>query len=49
MVDLSYVNGKRRRKAVFGKTEREVSAKLKPLLADQQRGLAIPILSLIHI
>lgn len=43
MVDLGYVNGKRRRKAVFGKTEREVSAKLKPLLADQQRGLAIPI------
>jgi len=38
-VDLGWVNGKRKRKAVYGKTRAEVSAKLTRQLRDQQQGL----------
>jgi integrase len=43
-VSVDYgLSGKRRRKTVYGKTRKEVSAKLKILLRDQQRGLPIII------
>jgi len=40
-VDLGYVNGKRRRKPLYGKTRREVAEKLKIALRDQQQGLPV--------
>ncbi|HKP53208.1 MAG TPA: site-specific integrase [Chloroflexia bacterium] len=40
-IDLGYVEGKRRRKSIYGKTRREVAEKLKALLVDQQKGLPI--------
>ncbi len=38
-VDQGYVNGKRRRKIVFGKTVREVTEKLPHLQVAKQRGM----------
>ena len=40
-VDLGYVDGKRKRKQIYGKTRKEVAEKLKVLLRDQQQGLPI--------
>ena len=40
-VDLGYVNGKRKRKYIYGKTRKEVAEKLKGVLRDQQQGLPI--------
>ncbi len=37
-VDLGYVNGKRKRKQIYGKTRKEVAEALKILLRDQQVG-----------
>ncbi len=37
-VDLGYVNGKRKRKSIYGKTRREVAEKLKGVLHEQQQG-----------
>lgn len=37
-VDLGYVNGKRKRKPIYGKTRKEVAEKLKTALHDQQIG-----------
>jgi integrase len=37
-VNLGYVDGKRRRKDIYGKTRREVAEKLKVVLRDQQQG-----------
>lgn len=42
-VDLGYVNGKRRRKAIYGKTRKEVADKLKKALHDQQQGLPVAV------
>ena len=42
-VDLGYVNGKRTRKQIYGKTRKEVAEKLKVLLRDQQQGLPIAV------
>lgn len=41
VVDLGYVNGKRKRKYIYGKTRKEVAEKLKAVLRDQQLGLPI--------
>ncbi|NJN17254.1 MAG: site-specific integrase [Oscillochloris sp.] len=38
-VDLGVVNGKRRRKVIYGKTRKEVAEKLKALHRDQHLGL----------
>jgi len=40
-VDLGFVNGKRRRKVIYGKTRKEVADKLKALHRDQAAGLNI--------
>jgi integrase len=40
-VNLGYENGRRKRKAIYGKTRREVSEKMKALLADQQKGMPL--------
>jgi integrase len=40
-VDLGYVNGKCRRKVLYGKTRREVADKLKVVLRDHQQGLPV--------
>ena len=40
-VDLGFVDGKRKRKQIYGKTRKEVAEKLKVLLRDQQQGLPI--------
>ncbi|GAC1560809.1 MAG: site-specific integrase [Herpetosiphon sp.] len=40
-VDLGYVNGKRKRKQIYGKTRKGVAEKLKMLLREQQQGLPI--------
>lgn len=40
-VDLGVVNGKRRRKYVYGKTRKEVADKLKTLHAKQQQGATL--------
>jgi integrase len=40
-VDLGFVNGKRRRKIVYGETRKEVADKLKALHRDQAAGQAI--------
>jgi integrase len=37
-VDLGFVNGKRRRKVIYGKTRKEVADKLKTLHRDQAAG-----------
>jgi integrase len=41
-IDLGYVNGKRKRKSIYGKTREEVAKKLTRALADHQRGLPLP-------
>jgi integrase len=43
VVDLGYVNGKRKRKVLYGKTRKEVAEKLKIVLREQQQGLPIMI------
>jgi integrase len=40
-IDLGYVNGKRQRKAYFGKTRQEAARKLNGALAERERGLPI--------
>jgi integrase len=40
-VDLGIVNGKRKRKVIYGKTRKEVADKLKALHRDQQLGLKL--------
>ncbi len=40
-IDLGWVDGKRKRKYIYGKTRKEVSEKLKVVLRDQQRGVPI--------
>ena len=40
-VDLGFVNGRRRRKVIYGKTRKEVADKLKALHRDQAAGLNI--------
>ena len=40
-VDLGYVNGKRKRKVIYGKTRKEAAEKLKVVLRDQQQGLPV--------
>lgn len=42
-VDLGYVNGKRKRKQIYGKTRKEVAEALKVLLRNQQQGLDITV------
>ena len=42
-VDLGYVNGKRKRKQIYGKTRKEVPEHLKVLLRDQQQGLELDV------
>ena len=41
VVDLGYVEGKRKRKYLYGKTRKEVAEKLKVVLREQQQGLPI--------
>src|ERR671936_120933 len=41
-IDLGIVNGKRRRKPIYGKTRKEVAEKLKVVLRDQQQGILPP-------
>lgn len=41
-VDLGFVDGKRRRKAIYGRTRREVADKLPKVLRDVQQGAALP-------
>jgi len=40
-VNLGYVNGKRKRKVVYGETRQDVSDQMKKLLHDQQQGLPL--------
>ena len=40
-VDLGWVDGKRKRKVIYGKTRKEVAEKLKVVLRDQQQGLPV--------
>ncbi len=42
-VDLGWVNGKRKRKVIYGQTRQEVTEKLKVMLRDQQQGLPVAI------
>lgn len=42
-VDLGWVNGRRKRKQIYGKTRKEVAEQLKILLRDQQQGLPIAL------
>src|SRR5919202_151885 len=42
-VDLGVVNGKRKRKQIYGKSRKEITEKLKVLLRDQQQGLPIAV------
>ncbi len=39
VVDLGVVNGKRKRKYIYGRTRKEVAEKLKVVLRDQQQGV----------
>lgn len=41
-VDLGWSDGKRRRKAIYGRTRREVAGKLTKALHDVQQGVALP-------
>ena len=41
VIDLGRVDGKRRRKTIYGRTRKEVSEKLKAVLRDQQQRLPI--------
>ena len=42
-VDLGFVNGKRRRKVIYGQTRREVADKLKVLHRDQAAGVNLSV------
>lgn len=42
-VDLGWVNGKRKRKVIYGITRKEVAEKLKVALRDQQLGLPVAL------
>lgn len=42
-IDLGYVNGKRKRKAIYGKTRQEVAKKLTTALHEHQQGLPIDL------
>ncbi|MDP9367447.1 MAG: site-specific integrase [Chloroflexota bacterium] len=42
-VHLGYLDGKRRRKVIYGKTRREVAEKLKVVLREQQQGLPVAL------
>ncbi len=42
VVDLGYINGKRVRKTVYGKTRKEVADRLPALLTAHQQGMALP-------
>ena len=42
-ISLGYVNGKRKRKVIYGKTRKEVAEKLKVALRDQQQGLPVAV------
>ena len=44
-VDLGFVNGKRRRKVIYGKTRKEVADKLKALHRDQAAGINMTLQS----
>src|SRR5215207_8231094 len=44
-VDLGFVNGKRRRKVIYGKTRKEVADKLKALHRDQATGINMTLQS----
>lgn len=41
-VHLGYMNGKRRRRSIYGKTRREVQDKLAAALRDHEQGIAAP-------
>jgi integrase len=40
---LGYVNGKRKRKVIYGKTRKEVAEALKVVLRDKQLGMPVPV------
>lgn len=40
---MGYVNGKRKRKTLYGKTRKAVAEQLKVALHDQQQGLPIAV------
>lgn len=40
-VDLGYVNGKRKRKVIYGKTRKDVAEQLKVVLRDKQQGIPV--------
>lgn len=40
-IDLGYVNGKRKRVSIYGKTRSEVRDKMTKALNDKQRGLPV--------
>ena len=42
-IDLGYVNGKRKRKVIYGKTRKEVAEALKVILRDRQLGLPVAV------
>lgn len=43
VVNVGWVNGKRKRKYIYGKTRKEVAEKLKIVLRDQQQGLPVAV------
>lgn len=42
VVDLGYVNGKRKRKPLYGKTRKEVAEKLKVCCGTSSKGCRLP-------
>jgi integrase len=42
VIHVGWLNGKRQRKSYYGRTQREVVAKMKAPLHDQQRGIQSP-------
>src|SRR3712207_6488057 len=42
-VDLGYVDGKRKRRVIYGKTRKEVAEKLKAVLHEQQQGMPVAV------
>jgi len=43
VVEIGWVEGKRKRKVIYGKTRKEVAEKLKVILRDQQQGLPVAL------
>jgi integrase len=41
IINLGFINGKRKRKCIYGKTRKDVAEKLKQLLHQQQQGVNI--------